>query len=301
MHRLPALLLCTVLLSSIVLADRERDAIERLMNAQTSAQLAEAVAHAEKEGLPAQMITETKLIFALRSSDTVALSALLPKLEQAALNFRAENSPGGISNVEQFRGLISYVKALQAAEEEDESSFRDEITKAFWLFPQQAELFGTAVAKYQLREKMARWLVDFSTPLLVSGGKVTTLAEVLGPQKAMLLVFWSSASPASQQVLPTLQALANHLKLFGVVVAGVNADAREGEVAAEKQRAELKLDLPWLVEGRDHTLTRQFEVTSLPRALLVTHQGRITFHSHPQDPDLWKALKRAVPSVVPMK
>jgi len=300
---MPRCLLFIVLASFAALApahaDRESELVRRLTDAKSVAELNAAAAVAKQEGLPRQMIAEARLIFGMTAQDTGLLVSLLPELEAVALDFNAGNSIGGLASVEQFRGLICYVRAMKAMEAKDTDDFRRFITEGFWLFPQQAGLFGDAAAKFQLEENMARWSVDFATPVLVSGGKVTTLASVLGVQKALLLVFWSGASAASDKALLTLQELGNHLKPFGVVVAGLNVDVTDAEATAEKKKAELQIHLPWLVEGKDRTLSRQLEVRGLPRAVLITQQGRVFFHGHPQETALWKALKRVVPAIQP--
>jgi len=282
-------------------ADRESTMIEKLTSAKTEEALNAAAEEAIKEGLPRQMVVEAKLVFGMQTQNTPLLVSLLPELEAVALDFKASNSISGLVTVEQFRGLIAYVRAMNAVDQKNADDFHKFITEGFWNFPQQAALFGDAVSKFQLEENMARWSVDFGTSLLASGSKVTTLASVLGAQKALLLVFWSGASTASEKALPSLQALGNHLKPYSIVVAGVNVDFRDAELTAEKKREEYQITIPWLIEGKDRTLSRQLEVTGLPRALLITQQGRVIFHGHPQDVSLWKALKRVSPILQPMK
>jgi hypothetical protein len=282
-------------------ADRESTMIEKLTSAKTEEALNAAADEAKKEGLPRQMVVEAKLVFGMQTQNTPLLVALLPELEAVALDFKPSNSISGLSTVEQFRGLIAYARAMNALDKKNADDFQEFITEGFWNFPQQAALFGDAVAKFQLEEKMARWSVDFGTQVLVSGGKVTTLGSVLGVQKALLVVFWAGTSAASDKVLPTLQGLANHLKPFNITVAGLNVDYLDAESTAEKKRAEHQITIPWLVEGKDRTLSRQLEVTSLPRALLITQQGRVIFHGPPQGVSLWKALKRVAPILQPMK
>ncbi|MFZ4593972.1 MAG: TlpA family protein disulfide reductase [Verrucomicrobiaceae bacterium] len=80
-------------------------------------------------------------------------------------------------------------------------------------------------------------------------------------------------TPLFVALLPELEAAALELKPFNITEAGFNVEYRDTDLTAEKKRTEHQITIPWLVEGKDRTLSRQLEVTSLPRALLITQQG----------------------------
>lgn len=273
------------------------EAMEMLSNARSTEQIMAASAKARAAGVTSQRIAEAKMLFGIKTQDVAYLKALLPDLELIAQKFEPQTSMAGISNVDQWRGLVNYVEALVSMEHRNQDQFREHIMDAIWNFPQQAELFGQAVEKFQLQQKMDQWVIDFSTPLIEAGASETTLGTLIGSKKALLLIFWSSNMEASVQTLDAAEKLHHHLLSSNIAVATVNAGTAEAESATEKVRDEKKLTLPCLVESSQRILVRQMEINSLPRAILITQQGRIFFHGHPMDNSIWKALKRVVPTV----
>lgn len=259
----------------------------------------EAVAKARRAGLSAQQLAEAKVLFGIRMQDASYLMSLVPELESAALTFTPQPSMAGVGSVEQWRGLIAYVRAMSALEARHMETFREQVAEGMWNFPQQGELFGQLIEKFQLQQKMDQWVIDFATPLLESGATETTLGTMIGSKKAMLLVFWSGDAESSVQALSSAQKLHDMLKSSGIVVATVNAGTKDPEDITEKLREEKKLTLPCMIESSQRILVRQIEITSLPRAVLITQQGRVIFHGHPMDQSIWKALKRVVPTIRP--
>ena len=300
MRPLIALLSVVISLSlPLTAATTESDVMRLLLGAKTKTEFDSALKKAHQADLGPQVITEGKLLFGIRTQDTEMLTSLLPDLNILAPSFSTANSISGMNSVEQLRGMISYVKALRAMEERDEPSFRENITDAFWNFPQQGELFGQAVEQFQLKEKMQRWALDFTLPLLESGGKETTLGNVMGSQKVLVLIFWASNNQPSLNVLRSADGIAAMLKPHNIPLACVNVDRTNAEENAEKFRTEFKPQVPWLIETGDRLLTTQIEITSLPRAVVISQQGRVIFHGHPLENSLWRVLKRYAPRLNP--
>ncbi len=291
------LIACTITATSIHAEDREIDLVRAMLRAANRAQLDEVSAKARKSEVHPQIITESRLLFALRTQDTPFLVSMIPELDSAALKFNPQQSTAGLSSADQLRGLIAYVRALDCMERKDDEGFREHINDALWLCPQQAGLFGQAVEQYQLRDKMSKWSVDFSTTLLEAGASETTLSHALGRQKAILLVFWSDGSSGSLSALPVIGKMAATAAQHGIAVAFVNIDRSDAEEKTKRVQAEMKIALPWLIEPETRPLVSLFEIGDTPRAVLITQQGRVTFHGHPLEPNLGRALKRLAPAL----
>ncbi|MBL9145834.1 MAG: redoxin domain-containing protein [Verrucomicrobiaceae bacterium] len=290
-------LLTIVACSHACIAVTIDEAMEMLTSARSTEQIEAAAAKARRAGITNQRIAEAKMLFGIKTQDAAYLKMLLPDLEIIAQKFEQQPSLAGIRTVEQWRGLVSYTEAMVSMEQRNQDKFREHITDAIWNFPQQAELFGQAIEKFQLQQKMDMWVIDFSTPLIEAGASETTLGALIGSKKALLLFFWSSNVEASVQTLEAAEKLYHHLRGSNIVVATVNVGTTEAESTTEKVRDEKKLTLPCLVESSQRVLVRQMEITSLPRAILITQQGRVIFHGHPMDDSIWKSLKRVVPTV----
>ena len=134
-------------------------------------------------------------------------------------------------------------------------------------------------------------------PLTTSRGEPTTLSDLLGTQKALLLEFWSSQGEEKLSSVPGMIKRASYLKALGIATAGVNLDVKDGDIAAEKAREEYKILSPWLVEQKERAVTRLLDVASLPRVVLISQQGRVLFNGNPAEAGFGKALRRIVPSM----
>jgi thiol-disulfide isomerase/thioredoxin len=214
-------------------------------------------------------------------------------------DFKKEES-AGLGSVEDFKALISYIKALEAAGTGDEAALKEHITEAFWLSPEQAGLFAETVTYFRTQAKMAQVTVDLKLPITNSKAEATTLADELGKNKALLLDFWASWCGPCMNLMPELRKKAEHLGKHGIVVAGINTESDEG--IADKVRGEKGMkDVAWLVEPKSKPFSGLLEITSIPRMILVTPEGKVLFNGHPQDPSLWTALKKVDSKIEPMK
>ncbi len=297
----PRQLFCVLLLTLLSpvtgKCDGQEDAFRQLLHPTNAAELEAAVAAAKAAGLPRQTILEAKLVFGIQNEDTALITKLIPDLEEVALDFKPQRSPGNLRSVEQFRGLTCYARAMKAAEDKDEDEFRAQIAEGMWKFPQQASMFGNLVVKFQLNDRMSHLTVDFAMPLTSSTGGGTTLSDLLGTQKALMLEFWSSQGEEKLSSLPALIKRAGYLKTLGITPVGVNIDAKDGDIAAEKIRQENKILFPWVVEQKERSITRLLDVASLPRVVLISQQGRVLFNGSPDEAGFGKALRRIVPSM----
>lgn len=298
---LSRLILCVIVTTFLLpvtgKCDGQEDAFRQLLHPSNAAEMEAAVAAAKAAGLSRQTILEARLIFGIQTEDTAVTSKLIPDLEEVALDFKPHNSPSGLRSVEQFRGLICFARAMKAAEEQDENEFRAQIAEGMWKFPQQASMFGNLVVKFQLAERMSHLTVDFAMPLATSGGDTTTLSDLLGTQKALMMEFWSSQGEEKLASMPGLLKRAGYLKAMGIAAVGVNIDAKDGDIAAEKVRLQNKIMFPWVVEQKERSITRLLDVASLPRVVLISQQGRVLFNGSPDEPGFGKALRRIVPSM----
>jgi thiol-disulfide isomerase/thioredoxin len=276
--------------------EASQETVKKLFSQKASlGEFTKAMDEAAKAGAPVQLLAEAKLVWGLRHKDSAFLAKILPELEAAAANFKKEDS-AGLGSVEEFKALISYIKALNAANQGDEAALKQHITEAFWLSPEQAPLFGETITFFRTQAKMAKVTVDMKLPVTNSKAEATTLADVLGKNKAVLLDFWASWCGPCMNLMPETRKIAKELGKHGVVVAGMNTEGDEG--IAEKVRNEKDMkEVTWLVEPKAKPFSDQLEITSIPRMVLVSPQGKVLFNGHPQDKGLWAALKNVDPSI----
>jgi thiol-disulfide isomerase/thioredoxin len=258
-----------------------------------------AAQDAAKAGAPAQFIAEAKLVWGLRSRDTAFLSKIVPELEAAAKNFKKEDS-AGIGSVEDFTSLIHYIKALEAAEKGDEAGLKQNITEAFWLSPEQAQLFSQTISHFRTQARMANVSIDMKLPITNSKAEATTLGDVLGKNKAVLLDFWASWCGPCMNLMPELRKKSELLAKHGIVVAGMNTES--DEAVADKVRGEKGMkEVVWLVEPKARPFSGVLDIKSIPRMILLSPEGKVLFNGHPEENALWVALKKVDATIEPPK
>ncbi len=293
------LILCCGQLSLHAQAPTEAEAlagvkamVQRLFSQDLSAEdLMTLGKEANKSGVPRQQIIEAKLVWGLRHQDTPFLVKVLPEIEIMATNFDPTLA-AALPNVDAVKSFISYIKALKAGEVKDEDGFKQNILEAIWLNPQQAPVFIQSMEKYRLQAKMAALVVDLKTPLTNSVGEATTLKDQLGNKKALLLDFWASWCGPCMQLMPRLKLKGEALASHGIVVAAMNKDDENAEATAERIRQEQNATIPWLIEPPERPYTKQLEIATIPRMILLSPEGKVLFNGHPEDPALWVALKK---------
>ena len=295
------LLLAAALLGSPVLlrAEINEELAKKLFSQEiTSSDLDKAADEAVKGGAPKQLIAEAKLVWGLRHQDDAYLAKALPELEEAVKNFKKEDS-AGMGSADEFNGLVNYIKALNAMNKGDEDGFKKHITDAFWLSPDQGQLFAQTITKHRSAAKMANVKIDMALAITTSKGEATTLGDQLGKNKAILLDFWASWCGPCMSLMPELRKKAEHLSKSGIVVCGMNTE--NDEAIADKVRGEKDMKMPWLVEPKSRPFSDLLDIKSIPRMVLIAPDGKILFNGHPQEPGLWAALKKVDAGIEMMK
>ena len=253
---------------------------------------------AGRAGVPRQQVIEAKLVWGLRHQNTAFLIKILPEVEILAASFDPA-SAAAMPNAEAVKAFVAYIKALKAGDAKDDAGFKQNILEAIWLNPQQAPVFIQSIAKYQMESKMSAMVVDLKAPLTNSMGEATTLHDELGGGKALLLDFWASWCGPCMQLMPALKKKAAALSTHGIVVAAMNKDDEHAEATAERIRLEQRAILPWLVEPAERPYSKALEITTIPRMILLSPEGKVLFNGHPEDPALWVALKKIDPAIEP--
>lgn len=278
-------------------APNPQEIMQRLFDPQsTEEQLQENVKNAGMAGVPRQTIIEAKLVWGLRNQNAEWLSKLLPELEVVVQNFDRTQS-AGFKSADEIRSFIAYAKALEAQAKGDASAFKTQILEALWLSPGQAQLFMGAIEKHKLEAKMANLKVDLGLVLTTHDGQATTLKDVLGDKKALLVDFWASWCGPCMQSMPNLKKKAELLTKHGIVVAGMNKDDENAQAVTAKVRDDQGIDFPWLIEPTERPFTQLLEIETIPRMILVSPTGQVLFNGHPDDPALWVALKKVDASI----
>ena len=288
--------MAVVVLTGMVHGQDRIGVVRKLMTAVRAEDFRQAVADAQRLGFGSQPLAEAKLMFGIRMADPAHLAAVMKDVERGIIGFDPRDSIGGLQSVEQYRGLMCLARAMIALEDGDEERFREEVNKGFWLFPEQGGIFGKLVAQQQMEIRMKHLRIDFASPLIDSLGRQLSLGELMGGEKALLLLFWSSSSKAGTDGLSEMLSQTPRLKHAGITLAGVNVEPKNPDIAAREYQEANGIAVPWVAEDGTRSLARVLEVAGGPKAVLISQEGRVLFNGHPRDAVLWRSVRRIAPA-----
>jgi thiol-disulfide isomerase/thioredoxin len=269
--------------------ESQREFFAKLMEGEieTLAEFDELATKAKAAGATEQSILEAKLIFSAKSERLELIPTLLPKLE-ATLPGWKESDSAFFQDRDQLEGVLHLAKGLMAARGEASDVFEREMKEAIWKDPKLADIVAEQIIAFREKQRMRAIALPMHLELETSQGGKTSLAKLVEGKKALLLDFWASWCSPCMRAMGDLKTRAEKLKPAGIVVAGINTESDRAN--AEKVRKEKKMAMPWVLEPREQPLSKLLRIDSIPRAVLVTPDGKIAFSGHPEDRELETAL-----------
>ena len=280
----------------------KEDAVEQLLSERESVEaLNKAAAAALALGVSEQAILEARFLFHVDRAEDAEIAALLPQFRAMKDKFKLADSEI-FGSVDDWLAVTEYVGALASLQEGDKDGFKRHITEAFWLSPRQGAAFAPHIDRIRLMDAMKAVQVDFAKAYTDTlSGKETTLGEILGGRRAILLHFWSPWSRECEATLADFFITAEHLLGKDVAVASilpetsakVAADAKAMLAATGK-----KAPGAWIVDTKRNPISAKLRVQSVPAVVLISAEGRILFNGHPADGEFWKALEKNNPAIL---
>lgn len=247
-----------------------------------------AAEKARTNGAPALAVAEAELFYCVQSDTNEPLVRILADLEKVSANWSDADSL--FSERAETIGFIHFARALLAASAGDATAFENEMKEAFWANPAAASLFADKLSTLREKQRLAKLTVPLDVAMQTSDGKTITLGELAKDQKALLLDFWASWCGPCMSLMDELSQRGKKLAPAEVRVVGINTESSREK--AEKVRREKKMLIPWLIEPDDCPYTKLLKIDRIPRAVLLSPEGRVLFNGHPSDPALLAALSR---------
>lgn len=254
-----------------------------------------AYATAEKVGIDAPTLLESKVLRLLGGGDLQAVLALIPALEENVDLFTIGQG-GFFSTKPQTYGLLENLKAMKAREDGDWEAFEAHVKEGFWKSPELSNMFGISRLvtdrHNSLAQKEAMDSLRLPLDLAIQSvdGTTTTLGDMVSGQKAVLLDFWASWCGPCIALMPELKHKADVLPSQGVYVAGMNTDRSDQLRLAREVQEKHGMDMPWLIEPESSPYSTALMINSIPRMILVGPEGNVLFNGHPMDPELSSTL-----------
>src|SRR5207237_6661241 len=132
------------------------------------------------------------------------------------------------------------------------------------------------------KERQTKLVLPMNLAVPLSSGGQTSLGQLVSGHKAVLLDFWASWCGPCMSMMHDLRTRAHELAGSNIIVAGINNEASsegsslaKAKTKAESVRKTKKMDLAWLVEPADVPLSRLLEIDTIPRAVLISPEGKI--------------------------
>jgi hypothetical protein len=278
------------------------NAIEQLLSERESPEaLDKAAAAARALGISEQAILEARFLFHVDRAEDAEIAALLPQFRVVKDKFRLADSEI-FGSVDDWLAVTEYVEALAALQQGDKDGFKRHITEAFWLSPRQGAAFAPHIDRIRLMDAMKAVQVDFSkTYADTFGGKETSLGEIMGGRKAILLHFWSPWSRECDATLVDFFITAEHLLGKDLAVASILPETSAKVIADAKAMLAAtgkKAPGAWIVDTVKNPISAKLRVQSVPAVVLISTEGRILFNGHPTDGEFWRALEKTNPAII---
>ncbi len=269
-------------------------AIDKLMSERESPEaFQKAIADARACGVNEQSILEARFLYHVDRREDAAVAAMLPEFLKRQQDFKIEDS-SIFAIKDDWLAVIEYVQAIAALEKNDNAAFKRHITEAFWLSPRQSSAFAPHVERLRLQEAMRSVKIDFNTRFKpMASGDAIALDALIAGKKALLLHFWSPASPECAASMPDFAATAAALTEKGVAVLSLLPDDSVRRLDdARRMIKPLGAKAPgaWAIDSSEKSLGRELRVQDLPTMVLVSPEGKVLFNGDPADERFWNAL-----------
>ena len=264
---------------------------------QSVSEFEQAAKKAETAGISRQTIDEMRLIVCIKTRSFEPLPDAIARLETGMNSWKDSDSLAFRSKRE-LEAVMFLGKSFLADQANDDPAFEKAVKEAFWRDPNLGGLLGEQITRRRKKETMASVVLPLDIKLEKASGNAASLRDLMQGQKAVLLDFWASWCGPCMQSMDELTKRAHTLLPQHVAVVGMNTESSdkggpaEAKKAAQKVQSSKKIDFPWVLEPADHPFSKALQIDSIPRAVLVSPDGKVLYDGHPDDPELVAALQK---------
>lgn len=234
-----------------------------------------------------QETVEAAIIEKFGTRDLAGLAAFSKDLEALKGEWDFAGSQLFASEKE-LTGFIHLTKAIAAKESDEAADFEVHVKEAFWNSPAYAQILTILMSEYENAKRMDSLTLDLDHKVALTNGGESTLREILGDRKGLLLDFWASYCPPCMAAMPTLQAKAEAYEEKGVIIVGVNSSDKPAK--AEAIRKAHKIEAAWVTESEKQELARLFNIEVIPTYVLIDAQGKVRYHGLMDETAIEKAI-----------
>ncbi len=276
----------------VTLAPIQEETIAKLYGpVEREAELEEFATRAAAVKVPDQTVVEARLAYGIRTRTLDEhLKEAVRQLDNLCqkLQWRKEDSRL-FNSADEAEGVLSFARALFAAQDKNEPEYERCMKEAFWKNPGSGPVLAGELRTHREMASLLNLTIPMHKRLKTSVGEEKTLDDFATGKKALLLVFWTADNPLSLELIDPLKANAVKLSRGDVETVWINVQDARG--SAERVRRARDVKSPWLVDSEERPLSKLLRVDSLPRAVLVDPNGRVRYHGYPLSAELDTALR----------
>ena len=255
------------------------------------ADLEDFAARATALKVPDQTIAEARLAYGIRTRTLdERLQESIRQLDNLCRQQQWRKEDSRLFNTaDEAQGVLFFARALFAARDKNDAEYERCMKEAFWMNLEAGPVLAGELRVHRAMASLLNLHVPMNKPLKTSAGQPTTFKDLVEGKTGILLIFWTSDSQPSLDLIDPLKASAERLARGNVATVWIDSQDVRGH--AEQVRKAHDVKFPWLVDAEDRPVAKALRVDTLPRAVLVDQYGRVRYHGYPVSADLDSTLK----------
>lgn len=269
-----------------------------IFTAREPAKFDAAVKRANKLGMHKQTILEATFLYYVDTENYKGIASIHTHFQNHLQKFDLDESKI-FATKEQWQSVIEYSLALQALEKDDQENFKKHITEAYWLSPETANAFSHHITTHRNKKLMDKITITPDRELLtLESKKPITFKELIKDNDALILRFWSPWNQELDTTYPFIESAASQCKNKKITFASILLDNDDQLVATAKELiADQKpaIICQWLIDSNKKPLSKELRIADLPTLVIITNDGKITYHGTASNNSFWKALSKINP------
>lgn len=290
-----------ILLCSPAIADQQTEQVEsNLFTVRTPEKFATALKQATTAKIHNQVILEATFLYYVDTEDYKGIVSIRQKFQDHLDKFELDHSKI-FSTKEQWESVIQYATALEALQNNQESKFKKHITEAYWLSPETASAFSHHITELRNKKYMTKVLITPEKEMLTLEKQTSiTFKKIIGDNDALVLRFWS---PWNQQmntsypfIVNAAEQCAQNKIAFASVLTG-NDEALIANAFEIISTTKPALASQWLTDSNKKTFTKLLRISDLPTMIIITKDGKVSYHGSASNSSFWRSLKSINPKI----
>lgn len=301
------LLLIALITSPLNLSANEQDLANKIQQYEAELfterdknKFPQVVTKAKELGIHKQIILEATFLFYVDTENYKGIASLSDTFKEHLNKFNLDTSKI-FTTKEQWQSVIQYSLALQALQKNDHSTFKKHITEAYWLSPETASAFSHHITNHRNKKIMKQITIQQNRMLPnLLDQKSTSFKQLINNKKALILRFWSPWNQQLDTTYPIIENIAKQCKDNKITFASIITGQDKQLVTAAKEsitQATTKLPSLWLMDPNKKSIAKQLRISDLPTIVIITKEGKISYHGAPNNKSLWDNLTKIEPAI----